>query len=225
MTRSSAKQAGAAYPSEADGTGRPRRAAPMTPDDRRAAILAAAVPLLRDRGPVVTTRELAEAACVAQGTLFSVFPDKEALVAAAVEQALDPAPVLADLAALDQDLDVRDLLTRAVQRLQVHSQDVTALLAVGHEISGGMPHHGRAMHPRGHHPVATVVRGVAELLDPHRARLRLEPAVCARLLVGIVITTTHPLTTDAQPALTPRQLVDLFLDGALVRSTPSEDPC
>ena len=206
---------------------RARRASPMAPDDRRAAILAAAVPLLRDRGTAVTTRELAEAACVAEGTLFRVFPDKEALICAAVEQALDPTPVTALLAGIDTELDLREMLVQAVAVVQSHSDDVAVLLSVSHERSGGMPGHG-GHGPRsrpGHHPVEMVVRAVAGLLHPHRERLRLAPDVCARMLVGIVIATTRPLTSGAVPALTPRQIVDLFLDGALDRTTPSECPC
>ncbi|MBN9326134.1 MAG: TetR family transcriptional regulator, partial [Cellulomonas sp.] len=45
----------------------------MPPDERRRAILRAVLPVVRERGADVTTRELAEAAGVAEGTLFRVF--------------------------------------------------------------------------------------------------------------------------------------------------------
>ena len=63
------------------------RAAPMAPDDRRRAIVDAVVPLLLEHGGDVTTRQIAEAAGIAEGTIFRVFPDKPALLMAAAAEA------------------------------------------------------------------------------------------------------------------------------------------
>ena len=76
----------------------------MPAEERRASILAATVPLLIDHGTQITTRQIAEAAGVAEGTIFRVFVDKETLIEAAVEQAFDPAPVEAELRAIDPTL-------------------------------------------------------------------------------------------------------------------------
>src|SRR5690606_23916200 len=46
------------------------RARPLAPEERREAILDAVLPLLRERGREVTSRELAEAAGVAEGTIL-----------------------------------------------------------------------------------------------------------------------------------------------------------
>ena len=48
----------------------------MAPEDRRKAILEALIPLLVEQGGDVTTKEIAEAAGIAEGTIFRVFPDK-----------------------------------------------------------------------------------------------------------------------------------------------------
>ena len=56
----------------------------MAPEDRRAALIAATVPLLHEHGLDVSTRKIAEAAGVAEGTIFGVFPDKHSLVVAAL---------------------------------------------------------------------------------------------------------------------------------------------
>ncbi len=207
------------------------RAAPLPPEDRRDAIVLAAIPLLRARGAAVTTRELADAAGVAEGTLFRVFPDKVALVRAAVARALDPAPVLAELAGVAPTLPLRPALSEVVAILQTHARDVALLLAVTHELahapgaSAPAGHRGPPHHPHAHDPVEKVVRGVADVLEPRSAHLRLDTVVCARMLVGLVLAGNRPLTSQSAPALDPHELTALFLDGALTRPDPVEDPC
>ena len=71
----------------------------MTPDDRREALVDATIPLLHEHGRTVTTKQIADAAGVAEGTIFRVFDSKDDLVTAAVEKALDMEPFFADLAA------------------------------------------------------------------------------------------------------------------------------
>lgn len=218
---------------------RGRRAAPMSPEDRRDAIVGAAIPLLRERGAAVTTRELADAACVAEGTLFRVFPDKAALVRAAIERALDPTPVLSQLAGVERELPLRIAIAKVTAILQAHAVGVASLVAVNHELvaalgdHGGAPHEHGPGHPHGPghghrpgaagHPVEIVVRAVAAVLDPHARELRLEPALCARMLVGFVLTTNRPFSGGPTPLLGPHDLASLFCDGA-VRPTNSEDP-
>src|SRR3954470_17952928 len=67
------------------------RATSMSPDDRRKAIVTALVPLIIERGGEVSTREIAQAAGIAEGTIFRVFPDKKSLLLAAAEEAINPA--------------------------------------------------------------------------------------------------------------------------------------
>ena len=214
---------------------RTRRASPMAPEDRRTAILVAAIPLLRERGTAVTTRELADAAGVAEGTLFRVFADKEQLVRAAIEMALDPGPLMARLAAIAPEAGLRATVTEAVELLQARSGDIAVLLSAIHELSGDRsgphgphrPHgaHGAHARPTGGHPVEMVVQALADVLHAHVGQLRLEPYLCARLLVGLVMVNNRPLTPGVAPALRPSQIVELFLDGAITRSSSVEDPC
>ena len=209
----------------------------MTADDRRAAILQATVPLLRARGMNVTTRELAEAACVAEGTLFRVFPDKDALVRAAIAQALDPAPLVEELEGLDPELGLREAVRRAVEVMLARSRDVVALLslAYGHAddqdaAAGPRSHpHGHAhahAHHGGQHPVQVVVEAVTALLTRHggEGMLRREPAVCARMLVGIVFVSARPPSPVAGASLHAEEIVDLFLDGAMSTAAPEHQP-
>lgn len=102
------------------------RAKPLAPEDRRDAILDAVVPLLREKGRDVSSRQLAEAAGVAEGTLFRAFGDKESLIAAAIERIFDHAPLWAALRGIDTDATFEHKLDRVVVLLQEHLHGVVA---------------------------------------------------------------------------------------------------
>lgn len=97
------------------------RARPLAPEDRRDAILDAALPLLRAHGRNVSSRQLAEAAGVAEGTLFRAFGDKDSLIDAAIERIYDHAPLWAMLRSLDPALPLETKLDRVVGLLRDHS--------------------------------------------------------------------------------------------------------
>src|SRR3954470_21935241 len=94
------------------------RASAMSPDERRKAIVRAMLPLLVERGDEITTRQIAEAAGIAEGTIFRVFPDKKALMLAAAEEAINPAD---GQAAFDEAMhgvdDLREAVVVAAQRV------------------------------------------------------------------------------------------------------------
>ena len=107
------------------------RATALPPQERRAAIVAATLPLLLERGANVSTRQIAEAACVAEGTIFAVFPDKDAVVQAVVEAALDPEPTERELAAIDRSLSFEDQLVAAVGIMQRRTNKIWRLFLLG----------------------------------------------------------------------------------------------
>jgi AcrR family transcriptional regulator len=97
------------------------RAKPLSPDDRRAAIIDAVTPLLIEHGRALTTRQIADAAGIAEGTIFRAFPDKDAIFEAAVEKFLDPTDINARLRAIDPELSleakVNDILVQLRGRM------------------------------------------------------------------------------------------------------------
>ena len=93
---------------------RRRRAAAMSPEDRRSAIVETTIPLLLAHGESVTSRQIADAAGIAEGTIFRAFVDKDALITAALDAALDTEPFEQALGDIDPELPLADLVTEAV---------------------------------------------------------------------------------------------------------------
>ena len=93
------------------------RARPMSPEERRSAILDAAIPLLQENGREVSTKQLAEAAGVAEGTLFRAFGDKDALISAAMDRYFDPEPFRDALRGIDPDGPTVDKIRQVLKLL------------------------------------------------------------------------------------------------------------
>src|SRR4029078_8863346 len=86
------------------------RAAPLPLDERRAALIAATEPLLEQFGREVSTRQIAEAANVAEGNIFRAFPTKDALIDAVLNDVFDVQHTCDELAEIDLRQDVEERL-------------------------------------------------------------------------------------------------------------------
>lgn len=187
------------------------RAPALPPDERRAAILSAALTVLRVQGPGATTRSIAEAAGVAEGTLFRVFDTKEELVCAALDRAFDPAPVLEQLDRVDRSLPLRERLVGAVTILQDHQQQVVGLMhamgIVHPPDPAGSPSESKARPWR--EPVVAVLTA---LVDPDADQLRVPVAEFVDLLALLTFAGSHPVLTQGR-TLRPVTIVTVLLDG------------
>src|SRR4051812_16466793 len=95
-----------------------RRASMLPPEERRSMIVQATIPLLLEHGEMVTTRQIADAAEIAEGTIFRVFADKDELLRAVLELVFDPAPLDDAIKALDPDLEFEAALRLVVDLQQ-----------------------------------------------------------------------------------------------------------
>jgi AcrR family transcriptional regulator len=161
-------------------------------------IIDAVLPLLLEHGEMVTTRQVAEAAGIAEGTIFRVFADKDELLAAVVEHAADPTRQEQAFAAIDLGAPFEAVLTEAVRILQQRTLDMARLMA-----SVGPRHHRRG--PLPDRP------GLVAVFEANREAITVEPVAAARWLAALTMSTSHPmLSSEPLPA---DRIVALFLHG------------
>ncbi|MEN3614477.1 TetR/AcrR family transcriptional regulator [Plantactinospora sp. ZYX-F-223] len=198
------------------------RARPLPPEERRAALITATLALITEHGVKVTTRQIAEAAGVAEGTIFRVFPHKDGLVRVAVETALDPAPLLDELAALDLATPLPERLTELAAILQ---RRLTSIFNLLHSVGMHGPPEGSTGQPTGtgklHPPNEEIHQAVVRVLEPDADRFRYPLPEVARLLRLLTFAGSHPRITDNEP-LSPEMIAAVLLDG--VRQPEPAEP-
>ncbi|MEV4514767.1 helix-turn-helix domain-containing protein [Dactylosporangium sp. NPDC049525] len=181
-----------------------KRATPMSPDHRRAMIVAAALPLVVEHGAAVTTAQVARAAGIGEGTIFRAFADKDALLAACVAEALRRDDTLAHVRAIDLDQPLADRLVEAVETLRGYLTRMGAVIgALG---AAGLRRDPGELPPvdRRRESMTETVDALAGLFEPEQDRLRRDPEYLARAF-------HHLVMAGGEPA----DLVELFLHGAL----------
>jgi AcrR family transcriptional regulator len=177
-----------------------RRAAVLPPDERRSTIVQATLPLLLAHGEMVTTRQIADAAGIAEGTIFRVFDDKDAVLRAVLDAVFDPAPFEEAVAAIDPDVPFEAALRMIIDLLQRRSEAIWRVAS-----SLGPRFHD---HARQHLDVSPAL---VAFFKRHRDHVTLGPVEAARVARSLTISVTHPSLVETPMA--PKKIVDLFLHG------------
>lgn len=190
-----------------------KRARALPLEDRQAMIIGAVIPLLLEHGKDVTSKQIAEAAGIAEGTVFRAFGDKESLIAAAVASYLDPLPLRTALRSIDQDLSLDDKLQAIFGLLKDRFEGVI-------KMTSAIGTHGP---PVKRDERQDFVGIIGELLIPHRAQLRVEPEQIAQYARMLAFAAAIPVFKDTLP-FTADELVDLFKYGVARPATTDSHP-
>ncbi|MQA26383.1 MAG: TetR family transcriptional regulator [Micromonosporaceae bacterium] len=208
------------------GTPATRRRAPaMSPEERRATIIEAALPLLAEHGTQVTTSQVATAASIAEGTVFRVFRDKQDLIDQCVRQALRPEEGLAAVSAVPRDLPLEVRLRVAAHRIADRVSRIGALMhalsATGYRVERM---HDERWHADRQQWIQDTTEALAELIGPEADRLRLPAERVAQVFLGVVFSSQFAgqmrgCQDNADDAHAMNELIDVFLRGVLTEET------
>lgn len=201
----------------------------LSPEERRAALIAATIPLLREHGTDVSTKQIADAAGVAEGTIFGAFKDKASLLRAAVLAALDPQPLLRDLKAIDPALALRQRLVEAARLVREHVAGHGAIFFVVRgplfgERASRTSKPGDSSRNSLVELMATrylILNELTSLIEADARLLRHSPAIAARLLLSLVGSPRGAYGVLDEP-LDDEEAVSLVLDGLLVHPQATE---
>jgi len=187
----------------------------LAPEERRQALIAATIPLLHEHGLDVSTRQIATAAGVAEGTIFGVFESKNSLVVCSVIQALDPQVTLDGLAAIDRSLPLRERMTAAAELIHARMAENAQLMTAA-----------RKLILAGQNDPATAARmassrerlrdALIAVIEPDAGLLRRPPHAVAQTLLLICGANTYGPFGDPD-SFRGAELVSLLLDGFLIR--------
>lgn len=183
----------------------------MPVEDRQSMIVDAVIPLLLEHGANITSRQIAEEAGVAEGTIFRAFGDKETLIRAAVEKYFDPQPMRAQLAHISPQDPLRDKIKAAIGILQARFSGVLAMMsALGHN---ERPEFAR---DKSRSNYAGIVAG---LVQPELDRLNLPADRIGALLRLVAFSTSIPQFNESV-GFTLDELTDIVLYGIVGDASP-----
>lgn len=223
------------------------RARPLPAGQRRASIIAAARSLLISTGITFTTRQVADSAGIAEGTIFRHFTSKDAVVQAVIEDVFDPSGLCSGIDALPRDMDLTQRVERSLELMTSQLGTMTEVVAAlhphrlrspddrGRPDAGDDPGRDRRLpgdsgtedpHDRSHNQIlnwySSVTNALDRLLEPYADQLRVPAAQASALMLSTVTMNLRPIPGPPQP-LSPAELTDILLNG-IARSEPQPAP-
>lgn len=193
----------------------------MSPEDRRQAIIDATTQLVLEFGPEVSTRQIADACGLAEGTLFRVFESKRDILRAVVEHIIDPVVIVDEIRSFPEGLSLTDVVAALVATVDTASKRIRSVMAAMHSQLGGEKHHGPPSakdHDKFIERHTQLVSAMASVLAPHADQLRVDAEVAAAFIQTSVFASGIPM-------LGTRIADRTILTDLLVHALVKEPPC
>lgn len=199
----------------------------MSAAERRAAIISATRPLLTTEGAQFTTRQVAEAAGIAEGTIFRHFATKSDLLHAVVEDLLDPSRVCAAL----EQLRPKTATEAVVGIVILMREAATETSALFHALHTRPPLESKpeaetdaecardkqmAMHEERTQRVRVAMVSVLTPFAPH---FSIPVEAVASYIRSVTIASAHPALSDNY-FTEPQHIAELIVNGVIARETP-----
>ncbi|MHA6513184.1 TetR/AcrR family transcriptional regulator [Tessaracoccus sp. Z1128] len=193
------------------------RAAPMPPEQRRAAIVEASIPLLEKHGQALTTRMVAEAAGVAEGTIFRVFDSLDDLISATISEALSAERLATHLAASDLTGDIETQTRAAIELIEQYLHSVHTMFVAAHGAAKHTaPHAAQCARTELEARTAELDAWMTEAFEPHAPRITIPLDAFATLLRTFAVGHASRFVSSS---LSLDDLARLALHGALRKDT------
>lgn len=208
----------------------------MPPEQRAASIVEAARGLLIERGVTFTTRQVAEAAGIAEGTVFRHFDTKDDLIQAVVDDVFDPRPLCAGIDATPPQASLAEAVRHDLALMRGHFHSIGEVMVAlhphrDHRDPKGPPPAGP---PGRHHGMNAwydaVAGSLTHILDRYADSLRIPVDQACAILTSATLVSTHPGPIRI-PDFDPARLTDILLNGIGVAHPPTpsahpqESPC
>lgn len=187
---------------------KPARAKALSVEDRQAMLIDAVTPLLLEHGQAVTTRQIADCAGIAEGTIFRAFGSKDELIQAAVARHLDPEPFRRQLRAIDPLLPLEDRIRAIVAVMRARFTTLFTLMSA-------LGRHGPPPgHEKGHHVAGEFAGILAGILADDLERFRVPAERVGQIVRMVTLAASVPQIRDG-PDFDDAEITALILHGIM----------